>query len=77
MAPEVILGMDYDDKVLIGTGIVKCWSYLQSDVFSYGILLLEMILGTKTIKRELKRAPMNGFELDLSMYQLPLRISKD
>lgn len=51
MAPEVILGMDYDEK---------------SDVFSYGILLLEMILGTKTIKRELKRAPMTAFELDLN-----------
>ncbi len=52
MAPEVILGMDYDEK---------------SDVFSYGILLLEMILGTKTIKNELKRAPMNAFELNFGM----------
>lgn len=39
---------------------------LQSDVFSYGILLLEMIIGTKTLKRDLKRNPMTGFELDMS-----------
>lgn len=51
MAPEVILGMDYDEK---------------SDVFSYGVLLLEMIIGTKTLKRDLKRNPMTGFELDLN-----------
>lgn len=51
MAPEVILGMDYDEK---------------SDVFSYGILLLEMIIGTKTLKRDLKRSPMTGFELDMN-----------
>jgi serine/threonine protein kinase len=51
MAPEVILGMDYDEK---------------SDVFSYGILLLEMIIGTKVLKRDLKRSPMTGFELDLN-----------
>lgn len=51
MAPEVILGMDYDEK---------------SDVFSYGVLLLEMIIGTKTLKRDLKRNPMTGFELDMN-----------
>jgi len=50
MAPEVILGMDYDDK---------------SDVFSYGVLLLEFIIGTKTVKNELKRHPYQAFELDL------------
>lgn len=39
-------------------------------MFSYGILLLEMIIGTKTLKRDLKRNPMTGFELDMSMIMI-------
>lgn len=49
MAPEVILGMEYDER---------------SDVFSFGVLLLECILGTDTIRSKLERSARNFFELE-------------
>jgi serine/threonine protein kinase len=49
MAPEVILGTDYDER---------------SDVFSYGMLMLECILGPSKVKYDLERIPAKLFELD-------------
>eukprot|EP01096_Ripella_sp_DP13-Kostka_P016629 TRINITY_DN8155_c3_g1_i1.p1 TRINITY_DN8155_c3_g1~~TRINITY_DN8155_c3_g1_i1.p1 ORF type:complete len:475 (+),score=180.21 TRINITY_DN8155_c3_g1_i1:229-1653(+) len=48
MAPEVILGMEYDG---------------QCDVFSYGIVLLELITRRK-VSEALQRSPMEAFDLD-------------
>eukprot|EP01103_Thecamoeba_quadrilineata_P006694 TRINITY_DN16419_c0_g1_i1.p1 TRINITY_DN16419_c0_g1~~TRINITY_DN16419_c0_g1_i1.p1 ORF type:complete len:374 (-),score=98.18 TRINITY_DN16419_c0_g1_i1:117-1238(-) len=48
MAPEVILGMDYD---------------IRADVFSYGIVLLEIISRTK-VSITLQRSPMDAFGLN-------------
>lgn len=63
MAPEVILGMDYDEKVPHYAQLPL--TNVKSDVFSYGVLLLEFIIGTRTVKKELKRHPYQAFELDL------------
>jgi len=52
MAPEVILGMDYDER---------------SDVFSYGMLLLECIVGPDNVKNKLERKSSNFFELDTDL----------
>lgn len=49
MAPEVILGMDYDQR---------------ADLFSYGIVLLEIITRAK-ISLELQRSPMDAFGLNV------------
>jgi len=48
MAPEVILGMDYNT---------------QADVFSYGIVLLEVVTRAK-VSLELQRSPMDAFGLN-------------
>eukprot|EP01090_Pellita_catalonica_P008030 TRINITY_DN1867_c0_g1_i3.p1 TRINITY_DN1867_c0_g1~~TRINITY_DN1867_c0_g1_i3.p1 ORF type:complete len:520 (-),score=103.10 TRINITY_DN1867_c0_g1_i3:254-1720(-) len=48
MAPELILGMEYDEKI---------------DVFSYGIVLCEIITRVK-VSKELERVPQNAFGLD-------------
>lgn len=50
MAPEVILGEDYDNK---------------SDVFSFGIVLLEILITTREVKHSLKRGPASLFELNI------------
>ena len=50
MAPEVIMGMDYNEK---------------ADVFSYGIVLLEIITRQK-VSTSLQRSAMDGFELDVN-----------
>jgi len=50
MAPEVIMGMEYNDK---------------ADVFSYGIVLLEIIT-RKKVSSSLQRSAMDGFELDVA-----------
>ncbi|EGG13259.1 LISK family protein kinase [Cavenderia fasciculata] len=47
MAPEVILGMDYDES---------------ADIFSFGVVLLEMAT-RKKISKEIERGPMNAFEI--------------
>jgi len=44
--------MDYDER---------------SDVFSFGVVLLECILGTEVVKRRLERSPRNCFELDTDL----------
>merc|ERR1711982_304301 len=49
MAPEVILGMDYNEK---------------ADVFSYGIVLLE-IISRKKVSVSLQRSAADGFQLDI------------
>ena len=49
MAPEVILGMDYNEK---------------ADVFSYGIVVLEIIT-RKKVSVSLQRSAADGFELDV------------
>lgn len=51
MAPEVILGTEYDER---------------SDVFSYGMLMLECVLGPSKVKYELERIPAKLFELDVA-----------
>eukprot|EP01097_Dermamoeba_algensis_P000679 TRINITY_DN1240_c0_g3_i2.p1 TRINITY_DN1240_c0_g3~~TRINITY_DN1240_c0_g3_i2.p1 ORF type:complete len:496 (-),score=168.91 TRINITY_DN1240_c0_g3_i2:34-1521(-) len=48
MAPEVILGMDYDSK---------------ADVFSYGMVLFE-IISRKKVSTHLQRLPKDAFGLD-------------
>eukprot|EP00011_Vannellida_sp_DIVA3-517-6-12_P014246 CAMPEP_0114616352 /NCGR_PEP_ID=MMETSP0168-20121206/6642_1 /TAXON_ID=95228 ORGANISM="Vannella sp., Strain DIVA3 517/6/12" /NCGR_SAMPLE_ID=MMETSP0168 /ASSEMBLY_ACC=CAM_ASM_000044 /LENGTH=326 /DNA_ID=CAMNT_0001827463 /DNA_START=158 /DNA_END=1137 /DNA_ORIENTATION=- len=48
MAPEVILGMEYDT---------------QADVFSFGIVLFELITRQK-VSEALQRSPMDAFDLD-------------
>lgn len=48
MAPEVILGMEYD---------------ALADVFSYGIVLFELITREK-VSLALQRSPMDAFDLD-------------
>ncbi|KYQ94026.1 LISK family protein kinase [Tieghemostelium lacteum] len=50
MAPEVLVGMKYDSSC---------------DVYSYGVLLLELICGTRVVKTQLKRAPSQFFEMNL------------
>jgi len=50
MAPEVILGEEYDNK---------------SDVFSFGIVLLEILITTHEVKHSLKRSPASMFELNI------------
>ncbi|EGG16628.1 LISK family protein kinase [Cavenderia fasciculata] len=52
MAPEVIVGDTYDETC---------------DIYSYGILLYELICGTRTVKNELKRTPEKSFDLDLDL----------
>eukprot|EP01088_Endostelium_zonatum_P006411 TRINITY_DN18536_c0_g1_i1.p1 TRINITY_DN18536_c0_g1~~TRINITY_DN18536_c0_g1_i1.p1 ORF type:complete len:450 (-),score=102.93 TRINITY_DN18536_c0_g1_i1:96-1412(-) len=54
MAPEVILGMQYNHK---------------ADVFSYGIVLAEIIT-RKKISMQLQRSPMDAFGLDVNKYKL-------
>lgn len=49
MAPEVILGMEYNEK---------------ADVFSYGIVMLEIIT-RKKVSVSLQRSAADGFELDV------------
>ncbi|GAM18822.1 hypothetical protein SAMD00019534_019970 [Acytostelium subglobosum LB1] len=49
MAPEVIIANKYDETC---------------DVYSYGILLYEMMCGIRAIKMELKRTPENAFDFD-------------
>ncbi|KYQ89266.1 LISK family protein kinase [Tieghemostelium lacteum] len=49
MAPEVILGMEYDES---------------ADIFSFGILLIEMAVRKKISKLEFERSPQNAFEID-------------
>ncbi|EFA86434.1 LISK family protein kinase [Heterostelium album PN500] len=49
MAPEVIVGSNYDETC---------------DVYSFGILLYEMICGIRVVKNELKRLPQEAFDLD-------------
>jgi serine/threonine protein kinase len=56
MAPEVILGMEYDAK---------------ADVFSFGIVLLEIITREK-VSNALQRSAMHGFELDIGKARLLL-----
>ncbi|KAN0038555.1 hypothetical protein ACTA71_000734 [Dictyostelium dimigraforme] len=48
MAPEVILGMEYDET---------------ADIFSFGVVLLEMIL-RKKVSKVLERGPQSAFEID-------------
>ncbi|KAM9974796.1 hypothetical protein ACTFIW_008263 [Dictyostelium discoideum] len=48
MAPELILGMEYDETV---------------DIFSFGVVLLEMIL-RKKVSKVLERGPQSAFEID-------------
>ncbi|KAK5579386.1 hypothetical protein RB653_009068 [Dictyostelium firmibasis] len=48
MAPEVILGMEYDET---------------ADIFSFGVVLLEMILRRK-VSKVLERGPQSAFEID-------------
>ncbi|KAN0019434.1 hypothetical protein ACTFIU_002643 [Dictyostelium citrinum] len=48
MAPEVILGMEYDES---------------ADIFSFGVVLLEMIL-RKKVSKVLERGPQSAFEID-------------
>eukprot|EP01133_Synstelium_polycarpum_P013387 gene13387-15751_t len=47
MAPEVILGMDYDES---------------ADIFSFGVLCLELA-SRKKMSREIERGPNNAFEI--------------
>lgn len=56
MAPEVILGMEYDAK---------------ADVFSFGIVLLEIITREK-VSNALQRSAVHGFELDIGKARLLL-----
>ncbi|KAK5574639.1 hypothetical protein RB653_009892 [Dictyostelium firmibasis] len=50
MSPEVIVGSSYNDSC---------------DVYSYGVLLLELICGSRVVKTQLKRTPMNAFDMNL------------
>ncbi|GAM29256.1 hypothetical protein SAMD00019534_124320 [Acytostelium subglobosum LB1] len=47
MAPEVILGMDYDES---------------ADIFSFGVVLLELAT-RRRISKEIERGPHNAFEI--------------
>jgi serine/threonine protein kinase len=93
MAPEVILGMEYDERVSIPFKPFLCFIYVfyyfylfiyfyffifylfiylitffsQSDVFSFGVVLLECILGTDAVKDKLQRVANNFFELNTGM----------
>jgi serine/threonine protein kinase len=58
MAPEVILGMEYDAK---------------ADVFSFGIVMLEIITREK-VSSALQRSAVHGFELDVSKARLLLPV---
>jgi serine/threonine protein kinase len=53
MAPEMILGMQYDNKI---------------DVFSYGVVLVELITRLK-ISTELQRKPSDAFGLDVNKFR--------
>lgn len=53
MAPEVILGLQYDNKI---------------DVFSYGVVLVELITRIK-ISTELQRKPTDAFGLDVAKFK--------
>jgi serine/threonine protein kinase len=53
MAPEIIMGMDYDEKV---------------DIFSYGIVLCEIIT-RKKIADELQRVPEEAFCLNVAQFE--------
>jgi len=53
MAPEVILGLQYDNKI---------------DVFSYGVVLVELITRIK-ISTELQRKPTDAFGLDVTKFK--------
>jgi len=53
MAPEVILGLQYDNKI---------------DVFSYGVVLVELISRIK-ISTELQRKPTDAFGLDVTKFK--------
>lgn len=43
---------------------------MQSDVFSFGIVLLECILGTEIIQKQLQRVANNCFELNMGNLDL-------
>ncbi|KAF2077730.1 hypothetical protein CYY_000977 [Polysphondylium violaceum] len=64
MAPEVIVGSNYNDSC---------------DVYSYGVLLLELILGSRVVKTQLKRSPMSAFDMNLEKaeYLAPESCPKD
>ncbi|EFA82235.1 LISK family protein kinase [Heterostelium album PN500] len=57
MAPEVILGMDYDES---------------ADIFSFGVVMLEMAT-RKKISKYIERGPQNAFEIseDLARELIP------
>eukprot|EP01132_Coremiostelium_polycephalum_P000377 gene377-475_t len=50
MAPEVMVGTNYDDSC---------------DVYSFGVLLLELICGPRVVKTQLKRSPISAFDMNL------------
>ncbi|EGC35140.1 hypothetical protein DICPUDRAFT_152543 [Dictyostelium purpureum] len=64
MAPEVIVGSNYNESC---------------DIYSYGVLLLELICGSRVVKTQLKRTPMNAFDmkLDKAEYLAPEHCPRD